>query len=259
VSPTVPAVGATAGNSPAAKEGGVAQEDCAGSETSAVEQLRIVDDNEASTPVTTLEGTQTQAEAPYAKVPDNATSAVLFPLETPMESTVNPLVEGVDGGTQALGGSSHEPSDTQPNTDAPLVDQGKAPGSCFSCLLRQKTSWEEVEADYHLSWRKAKQLRKAFRAIDENGNGSISKEELIVGMLAHTGAFLSDGDAAAAVALSDTNKDGLISYAEFISWLVTVSKRTDENNGHDPLIRLARRMGYEDEAADLTNRMWEDE
>lgn len=60
-------------------------------------------------------------------------------------------------------------------------------------------------------------LRKAFIKIDVNGDGVLSKEELIEGVSKVPDCHIKEEDWDLAIQLMDTNNNGYIDYTEFIA------------------------------------------
>jgi len=104
-----------------------------------------------------------------------------------------------------------------------------------------------VEEKYGITARRAKKLRMAFRSLDENGNGVISREELVVGMQTHTSCFEGDDEAIEAAMLADTDGNGMLDYEEFVVWIITVAVMQSNSNTKrpDPLLQIARQCGFE--------------
>ena len=70
------------------------------------------------------------------------------------------------------------------------------------------------------------ELARVFRSFDEDGNGSLDKEELRNG-LASLNANVSAEQLADFFAILDTDGDGEISYLEFARWFGTWTKDAD--------------------------------
>lgn len=58
-----------------------------------------------------------------------------------------------------------------------------------------------------------KELKETFKQIDKDGSGSVSFDELKEALV---GFGFADQDIRDMIALYDTNKDGVLSYDEFI-------------------------------------------
>lgn len=108
-----------------------------------------------------------------------------------------------------------------------------------------KNTMQIVEDKYGIPLRRGKKLRQAFRQLDQNGNGYISREELVVGMQQFTGCFSDDDDAVDAAMLADTDGDGMLGYEEFVVWIVSVAILKPKSNSNDPLLLVAKRCGFQ--------------
>ena len=82
-------------------------------------------------------------------------------------------------------------------------------------------SMPAVEQRLGVTPKNVKALRSAFRTLDTNNNGSISREELIVGMMNTTNSFSNDDDAVDAVMLADT--DGACTLMEYYGPLIMIA------------------------------------
>ncbi|KIY95244.1 hypothetical protein MNEG_12717 [Monoraphidium neglectum] len=88
---------------------------------------------------------------------------------------------------------------------------------------------EFVAATMHMSkLNKEEVLQRAFKALDKDGSGSISIDELGEAL---RGFGIFD-DAKALLAGADTNKDGTIDYAEF-SCLLRANNEDLKHSGHN--------------------------
>jgi len=73
-------------------------------------------------------------------------------------------------------------------------------------------------------------LRKAFIKIDVNGDGVLSKDELVVGVSKVKGCSIKDEDWDLVIQLMDTNNNGNIDYTEFIAGCMQSYVYLKENN-----------------------------
>jgi calmodulin len=67
-----------------------------------------------------------------------------------------------------------------------------------------------------LSAEQVEELKAAFQAMDSNGDGFISKDEL-KSMLASLGEPVDDAVINEMIALADTNGDGKVDFNEFVA------------------------------------------
>ena len=75
---------------------------------------------------------------------------------------------------------------------------------------------------HFMSQKEAQELRDAFNALDVDGSGSLSKDELIEGYRMIYGDNFNEGEVDALLNMADENEDGVISYSE---WLMTAMSR----------------------------------
>jgi len=75
---------------------------------------------------------------------------------------------------------------------------------------------------HFMSQKEAQELRDAFNALDVDGSGSLSKEELIEGYRMIYGDNFNESEVDALLNMADENDDGVISYSE---WLMTAMSR----------------------------------
>jgi len=80
---------------------------------------------------------------------------------------------------------------------------------------------------------------ETFKKFDANGDGNISRDELQRVLGAISGSQFDDDAVNALLLASDTNKDGLIQYEEFVAW-VTQDMQTEQ---FAPLDKRAEEMG----------------
>merc|ERR1719159_1746637 len=69
---------------------------------------------------------------------------------------------------------------------------------------------------------------QTFKKFDQNGDGMISREELKRILGAISGNEFSDSAVDDLLQASDTNKDGFISYEEFVAWVTKDLQETKE-------------------------------
>eukprot|EP00930_Biecheleria_cincta_P035183 TRINITY_DN24217_c0_g2_i1.p1 TRINITY_DN24217_c0_g2~~TRINITY_DN24217_c0_g2_i1.p1 ORF type:complete len:975 (-),score=198.26 TRINITY_DN24217_c0_g2_i1:441-3278(-) len=76
-----------------------------------------------------------------------------------------------------------------------------------------------------------KKVREAFTRLDADGDGALSREDLLLSL--KTIGWTSDDGVGSILAAADTNLDGVIDYDEFVAWLYVASARP-QATGHLP-------------------------
>mmetsp|Transcript_103700 Transcript_103700/g.274168 ORF Transcript_103700/g.274168 Transcript_103700/m.274168 type:complete len:618 (-) Transcript_103700:395-2248(-) len=71
----------------------------------------------------------------------------------------------------------------------------------------------------------SKLIVDTFKKFDKNGDGLISRDELVMVFKALAGSKFEDKDVDTLMVAADLNKDGKIQYKEFVSWVMADKKR----------------------------------
>lgn len=98
-----------------------------------------------------------------------------------------------------------------------------------------------------LSREEKESLAKVFKALDKNGDGKLSKEEVRDGYLAHYGKLISDDEVDKMFSAVDTDNSGYIDYTEFVVASINEKKLLS----HDKL-KAAFRIFDKDHSGSIT-------
>jgi len=90
-------------------------------------------------------------------------------------------------------------------------------------------------------------LAKVFKALDKNGDGKLSKDEVKDGYMAHYGKLISDDEVDSMFAAVDTDNSGYIDYTEFVVASINEKKLLS----HDKL-KAAFRIFDKDHSGSIT-------
>mmetsp|Transcript_1550 Transcript_1550/g.3313 ORF Transcript_1550/g.3313 Transcript_1550/m.3313 type:complete len:487 (-) Transcript_1550:34-1494(-) len=118
----------------------------------------------------------------------------------------------------------------QPNTSTELMAQVISNLRKFHSSTKLKDAVYTYIASHCLDSADTKEMRNAFKAIDTNGDGKLSRDELLIEYTKHMGIERAESEVTQLFANVDTDHNGYIDYTEFLKASVDTNKLLSKQN-----------------------------